>query len=363
MQNNNPNSNSKRKKKGSKSQKSQPTRSEKKQKKQNPNNPVGVASAYSSGQVGRAPKISASRDNCRITHRELVASIVGSADFTVDHEFSINPGLSASFPWLSSMAQSWQRYRFHKLRYCFFTRTGTTTPGSFMMAPDYNPADTAPVSEQIASSFEDVSEDAPWKNILCDLKTSRLHGTQKELTIRTGPLTEDLDIKTYDAGKLFAITIDGTAVPWGKLWVEYDVEFFIPQLPPSGVNQLMGGAIAGGGTMIANNPLGTVPVVDAEARGFSIDAASTITFENSGQFFVGVNLTGTTLSDVNVVASGAGSSTNVYYQLINTGSTQLAAFVRVTLTAPNQTITISSTAATITASNFYVGQVPINSFA
>lgn len=193
---------------------------------------VAAAAAYASGQKSRAPRIQANRDQSHIIHRELVMSVVGSVSFAVMRTLALNPGLIATFPWLATQAIGWEKYRFNSLRFCYYTRTGATTPGSVLLAPDYDAADSPPLSEAAASAYTDVSEDAPWKNITCEL--TKKHMGAGERYIRSGPLAPNLDIKTYDVGQLFLCCLDGTAVPWGKLWVEYDVVLSSPQLPPSG---------------------------------------------------------------------------------------------------------------------------------
>lgn len=198
-------------------------------------NPTMVGAAYASGQKSSAPRINATRDTNRIVHRELIASVSGTTAYTVANSFPLNPGMAVTFPWLSSQAICWEQYKFNKLEFKYYTRTGTGTPGSVMLVPDYDAADPAPISEQIASSYEDVSEDAPWKDISCLLRPSAMHQPGPRKFVRQNPsFSGGLDIKTYDSGNLFLCTTDGTAVSWGKLWVEYDVSFFIPQLPSQG---------------------------------------------------------------------------------------------------------------------------------
>jgi len=70
----------------------------------NANSQVGVAAAYATAQTSKAPTISATRDQCRIIHRELISSVTGSAIFTVQNSFALNPGIAATFPWLSTQA-------------------------------------------------------------------------------------------------------------------------------------------------------------------------------------------------------------------------------------------------------------------
>jgi len=104
-----------------------------------------------------------------------------------------------------------------------------------MMIPDYDAADPPPLSEQIACSYADVVECSPWKDSYCELEPSRLNGSTKRHFVRSFPLAPNLDIKTYDSGSLFVGTVDGAgATPWGKLFVSYDVELYIPQLTPNG---------------------------------------------------------------------------------------------------------------------------------
>jgi len=235
-----------------------------------------VAAAYATGQISKAPAITMSRETCRVRHRELIFSITGSTPFTVQQSFALNPGLAATFPWLSTMAQSWEKYRFRMLRFCVYTRTGSNVPGSLMLVPDYNAADPPPTSEQMASSYEDVAEDAPWKDIVCSL-SSKAMSVREHLFTRTGPLGSNLDIKTYDVGNLHVCTIDGTAVNWGKLWVEYDVDFFVPQLPsnPFVAPLPSGNALSNGGETAAN-PFGTSPG-SSFAGGVTIDGLSNFT--------------------------------------------------------------------------------------
>lgn len=195
---------------------------------------LGAAVAYSSSSRTNGPSIRASRESCRVVHRELLCSIVGSADYAVFKRFMLNPGINESFPWLATMAPSWEQYKFHSLKFIYLTRTGTSTPGSMMLAPDYDAADAAPIGELVASSYKGVVEDAPWKNITCSLPSKDLNSSNGFRYVRSETLAPNLDIKTYDSGVMNVITIDGTAVNWGKLWVEYDVEFKIPQLNPNG---------------------------------------------------------------------------------------------------------------------------------
>jgi len=322
---------------------------------------ASVAAAYSSGQSSQAPMIQASRDSARIVHRELIASITGSVAFAVPLIFALNPGLAASFPWLATQAQAWEAYRFNKLRFCYYTRTGSNVPGSVMLVPDYDSSDAAPASEQIASSYEDVAEDAPWKDICSKLRNDAMFTMGPRKYIRTGAVPAGNDIKTFDAGQLFVCTTDGTAVNWGKLWVEYDVTLYTPQLNP-----------AGNGVLSSQHFLGTTPtsasafansVSQAGSSSLVTLAGNVMTFNQAGRYVVTTLIAGTTVTVVANVLAGAGNAlVNSFWTntgSIQTGSGNAAVTQSTTVQAVvGGTLTWNNTVVLGTTSETVIAQIP-----
>ncbi len=184
--------------------------------------------ALATGQQVREPKLTANGRSTRIRHRELVSTVNGSVAFAATR-YAVNPGLSATFPWLATQAVGWEQYRFHKLQFELFTRAPTTATGSVILAPDYDGLDATPSSEAVVTTYRDATEDAPWKNQCCRLDREAMHPMGPRKYVRSA-LVANSDLKTYDVGSFFVCTLgqantDGV----GKLWVEYDVEFFVPQ--------------------------------------------------------------------------------------------------------------------------------------
>ncbi len=303
--------------------------------------PSSVAAAYATGKRTRVPKIIRSSDRVRIVHSELISSISGSVAFTQAGGFALNPGLAATFPWLSSQAQGWERYRFNRLRFCYYTRTGSNTPGSFMMAPDYDASDSAPVSEQIASAYKDVVEDAPWKNICCELDPSSLNSLGPSRFIRLGALSANQDVKTYDAGNLFAFTIDGTAVPWGKLWVEYDVELITPQLNASG--SVIASSQAMKGVPTSTDMIGTTPTTVSGSSNLFTVSGEVMTFLQAGQYLVVLDQAATTVTVVADPTAGAGGVI-VNFQNTASGVAEVIYLVQMTAVV-GSTLTFNNTIA------------------
>jgi len=325
-----------------------------------------VAAAYATSQrTGQAQIFRNGVDSCRIIHRELVASITGSSAFTVAQALALNPGIAASFPWLSNEAAGWEKYKFNNLKFCYYTRTGSNVPGSMMLAPDYDAADAAPVSEVAASAYEDTEEDAPWKDICCELRGSELMGDMKERYVRNGTLAANQDIKMYDCGNLFACTVDGTAVNWGKLWVEYDVTLITPHVPPGGF-QSAGALQAAGGSIAAATPFGAAPVASGPVQlaGAATKVLSISNVQIGQEIAVNYSCGGTVITALTFdTLVGLTLKAGPFTNCINGAATLASCFASYTVTALNPTLDVEVTATSVTGADTVVTVLaPITGF-
>nr|UJQ92707.1 MAG: putative capsid protein [Narnaviridae sp.] len=172
-----------------------------------------------------------SQQSRRISNRELLMSINGATAFTVAANLPINPGLSAEFggfPWLSQTAATFQQYRFHKLSYHFISRVPTSTTGSVILSPEYNPAEHPPTSEREASNTQGAAEGVCWSSLTVRLDPQAMFASGQRKLIRSSNVPGDYNL--YDAGQLNVCVVgQAGASEIGKLWVEYDVELFVPQ--------------------------------------------------------------------------------------------------------------------------------------
>lgn len=296
---------------------------------------------------------------------EFLVDVVGSVGFAVQQSFALNPGLASSFPWLSTQAQGWERYRFKKLNFRFTTSTGSTTPGTLIMSPDYDAADAAPSSQSVALTYKDREYCPPWcLDKLCMLNPAAMNAAYKEHYVRLGPLPANQDIKTFDVGVLHLCVTGGTAVTWGKLFVEYEVEFFNPQLPPGGASVVLGGRINGGGAATAANPLGVSATTVAGASGISVDALSNITFASPGTYMLSASISGTVLTAATLTA-GAGAPvvalTDVV--IVNAAGTSMLGTWSIVVANSNSVVSLAATATTVTAgaARVRIGSVPAGS--
>jgi hypothetical protein len=254
--------------------------------------------------------------------------------------------MSGTFPWLSVQAAGWEMYKFHKLKFCYYTRTGTATAGSVLLVPDYDASDPAPTTEMQASSYRDVIEEVPWiEEFSCALDAQAMMEPGNRKYVRTGPLGANLDIKTYDGGNLFVCTTDGSAVSWGKLWVEYEVEFFVPQTLAAAV---LSGVVTGAGSVSKTSVFGTSATV---SNNLPVTATGmVITFLKVGTYQVVTSATGTTVNLGTPTGTGVSG-----IQTSTSGTTTVIRIDMISVTNPGQTFTVvDGGSGTITACSAYI---------
>lgn len=280
---------------------------------------------------------------------------MGTVDFSTT-QFSINPGCANTFPWLASQARAWETYKFHSLEFTYFTRTGSQTVGSLYLIPDYDAADPAPPTEQMASTYQDMVEDAPWKNIRCSLNRNAMMKTMERHYVRPdGALAANLDLKTYDVANLFVGTVDGVAdTAWGTVWVDYDVELYTPQ-PPSDFGSLFLQSTVGESSA---NKLGTAPFKSGNLNA-SYDGANVLTLTGlvtTNTYFVTFYEAGTGLA-VCTLTFSANVDEGIAYSLVDVGGsagTRSACAYEFTATSGTVTITILGAATTVTDAAFSI---------
>lgn len=175
-----------------------------------------------------------------IRYQEYLGDIITSAtpgNFKID-AYNIQPGLPASFPWLSQIAANYEQYSLEGIVYQFKSTSANalnsvnTALGSVMLATNYDVSDPPFVSKSEMLNYEYSSSCKPSESVLhmieCDPKQSVL----TELYTRTGELPSGKDLKFYDLGKFQIATVgfQGTSVNIGELHVTYQVRLLKPKL-------------------------------------------------------------------------------------------------------------------------------------
>jgi len=215
--------------------------------------------------AGQIPKFSTTRATNVVCHREYLLDVVGTSGFGLT-SFSLNPGLSATFPWLSTVANAYQEYRIHGMIFEFrslatdYVNSGI--PGVLMMGTEYNATAAPFTSKQQMENSEYAVSVKPTVNQMHMIECAPGDTTLKQRYVRSGALSANSDAKFYDWGTFQIATQGNSGITLGELWISYCVEFFKPQLN----SDLTGTPLAG--TLSRNTvtnaaPMGLVGLINA----------------------------------------------------------------------------------------------------
>jgi hypothetical protein len=169
----------------------------------------------------------ASRQPFVVCKDEYSQDVIGSTGLSI-LPVSINPGLQGTFPWLYGQANSYQMYRFRKLRFNYYTRDSSNDKGTVALVFIPNPDDPTPTSLASLANYDTRVLTTPWQSAFVDVPNSDLTRLRKFL-IRDALVANEL--ATYDIGFLVISTGGTSTGKLGELWLTYELELFSPQPP------------------------------------------------------------------------------------------------------------------------------------
>jgi hypothetical protein len=175
-----------------------------------------------------------------ITHKEYLQDLTPTTTaFQTLYSAYINPGLAASFPWLSQIAQYFEEYEFIQLIYqteSMITEGNTNAAGTIICVTQYNPTNPLFTSKEAMQQYEHsqsykVTQHAV-HGIECD--PEKMSGTAAKY-VRTSTTSTAQDQKTYDLGVFQLATQNCFAnLNLGELWVTYKVILRKAKIPVLG---------------------------------------------------------------------------------------------------------------------------------
>lgn len=258
---------------------------------------MGSSPAYNVMVNGnQIPKFNTSRQTNVVCHREYLGDIVGTAAFN-NVAYALNPGISTTFPWLSTVATSYQEYKFHGLVFEFrslitdFVTSGA--PGVIVMSTNYNADAPAYTTKQEMENAEFAVATKPTMNLMHGVECADTQTILPQRYIRVGDVPAGQDLRLYDSGNFQLATASNPVQNLGELWVSYCVEFFKPiQAPVTGVPGI--GAHVTRSVTTGANPFGTTTLqqvgnldVTVNSGGVTINNAIPGRYYQISAFWVG----------------------------------------------------------------------------
>lgn len=234
----------------------------------------------------------------RIRHREFITNIRCDTDFT-SLQFTLNPGLSKTFPWLSKNAKNYKKWIPHGILFQYISSSGdqggdTPALGSVIMSTVYDAGSAPMTSKQQMESQEHSISGKPSLDIVhtieCDplekqVNTYLVRGDgyllmneqDSQYQSKVGSM-ELGDLKFYDHG-VTQVATDGMSDSYvvGGLWISYDITLLDPLLPPP--ENLMQFATWGSTSGVDPvNFFNDYNTLEYEASALGVGAESTVAF-------------------------------------------------------------------------------------
>jgi hypothetical protein len=189
----------------------------------------------------QVPFMHSGKDGVRVRHREFIGDINSSTSF-VNSSYSMNPGLSDSFPWLSALAQNFEEYRWEGLVFEFKSTSAdalnstNTALGTIILAAEYNAAAANYINKQQAENTMWAVSTKPSCDTLLPIECMPTLNPLANHYVRIGAVPSGQDIRLYDLCNVQVMSVGSQAIASvGELWVSYDVVLLKPQLS-SGLN-------------------------------------------------------------------------------------------------------------------------------
>jgi len=289
--------------------------------------------------AGNVPSMhSVGENGVRICHKELIGTIYSTTGFNVE-KYEVNPGLHATFPWLSGVARNFQQYNIEGMAFVYqptcsdAISAGTVASmGSVSMSSDMNVKALDPTSTvgMLQSQFSVSGK--PSTELIMPIEQDRAFGGRavEHLLVRTGELPDGATQQFYDDCVAWVAT-DGNGaanVQLGQLFVTYDVVLVSPTSGGAGSEIPMARVIINPDGIDNAHPFGTaaedwVDMTDTIGLDWTSGTTFTMGIGNSGVYQItlayktgaGVNGLG------NITASMGGTALTPLTKWVNDSTT------------------------------------------
>lgn len=174
------------------------------------------------------PRMVSSARGVVIQHKEMIGSLISSGTTLAFSAtgFAVNPGKPSGFPWLSTIASNFDKYRMKKLVVHLVSSQPTSVAGRIGVGIDYDSTDSLPGDRVDFFNLTHHAECAAWDSVrlvipvIPDIKFVNSH------TIT--------DSKLIDMGQIVVMSdqIVATSATIADIIVEYHVELLEPQQAP-----------------------------------------------------------------------------------------------------------------------------------
>jgi hypothetical protein len=195
-----------------------------------------VVSSVASTSSAPVPRLRQRNDCVVIKHSELVVGAVPSDSAFAPSTVLLQPGMTDSFPWLGTIANSWERYRFRKLRARFVSAAASVRDGTIMLAFDSDANDALPPTEEAMASYQGTKQTNIFNSLSIDLMpmikdTEPVHRYTSRISHG--------DEHFFSVGRVLYAASGDTLSNVGRIYMDYEIELYVPQIPTDSINDTL----------------------------------------------------------------------------------------------------------------------------
>lgn len=186
---------------------------------------------------------------------------------------AINPGIAATYPWLSGIAANFEEYRFKQLIFEVQSTLDNTTlqangqAGTIIIAADYNVNDSTFLNAEDLMQYHGAVSGKITDNLRCGVEMHPGKGRSGSTRfIRQAPHRLGTDLDEYDLGQVVLAYNNIPSALYnqqvGYLWVYYTVELMKPKTQKSRGEDIRNFLAAASSNLSHNAPLGPSTMID-----------------------------------------------------------------------------------------------------
>jgi hypothetical protein len=321
---------------------------------------VGLAPTATNVSTRQRTSVANDGHSCRFKGTDFVSSVSSGTGLVAGQvllTLAANPrmiGVSR----LAIASSVWERFKFRSLKFHYAPIANATQTGSLIGYVDYDVND-------VPTGTGDANLQRAWAHY--GQQSCQIWGDPSKHTVwelkDVDPLTdlyidspsEDPHWTSQGRFVLLSASTVAASLPLGNIFVEYDVEFFIPQIeqsPVAGTGEL----ITGGGTMSAANVLGDASTT-ATWSNLTVSRALNVLSLPAGSYLLVGDFVGTGLAyPAGVWFTTTGTNIGGNGE-INAAATHFIQYASVYSAAPF-TVTLGFTATTVSASALRIVLLP-----
>jgi hypothetical protein len=203
----------------------------------------------------------------RVRHREFVTNIDTNSTAQNMVALPLNPGDGKTFPWLSLMANNYDRWEPVRMSVSYEPFVATTVSGTVSAFIDYDPTDAAPTNKAAMLNSMGAKRSPVWSNFAINMARSEIKHDKHLFTRVPAREVFDGNLRLTDAGTIFVAVTDSNHVgDIGEIWIDYEILLHVPAFhkdDPNASRRLIFNATE-------QNPLGASNTADSE-RGSAVD--------------------------------------------------------------------------------------------